>query len=38
MMTGAATGDYIDKNTEKWMNVNDDQDEVREVWNKILRI
>ena len=38
MMTGAATGDYIDKNTEKWMKVNDDQDEVREVWNKILRI
>ena len=36
MMTGAATGDYIDHNTEKWMNVNDDQDEVREVWNKIL--
>lgn len=36
LLTGAATGDYIDKTTEKWMSVNDDQDDVREDWNRIL--
>lgn len=36
LLTGAATGDYIDKTTEKWMSVNDDQDDVREEWNRIL--
>lgn len=30
------TKDRIDPTTEKWMSVNDDQDEVREDWNKIL--
>jgi len=36
LMTGAVKGDYIDKNTAKWMSVNDDQDDIREDWNKIL--
>ena len=36
MMTGAASGEYIDQNTAKWMSVNEDQDYVREEWNKLL--
>ena len=36
MMTGAASGEYIDQNTAKWMSVNEDQDDVREKWNKLL--
>lgn len=36
LLTGAVDGDYIDKNTAKWMSVNDDQDDIREDWNKIL--
>ena len=36
LMTGATDGDYIDNNTAKWMTVNDDEDDVREDWNRIL--
>ena len=36
MMNGAATGDYIDNTTARWMTVNDDEDQVREDWNRIL--
>ena len=36
LMTGATEDDYIDKTTERWMSVNDDDDQVREDWNRIL--
>jgi hypothetical protein len=36
LLTGATDNDKIDKTTERWMTVNDDEDEAREEWNRIL--